>query len=80
MILKDGESYNAYVMTIIGDDGYINGDSSKLAKNTYAKHDDDFSGILYYSTPQGKFVSGHILEWLRDDVQLDVKIHSMHRQ
>ncbi|MEB0261608.1 MULTISPECIES: hypothetical protein [unclassified Mucilaginibacter] len=59
LILKDGESYNAYVMTIIGDDGYINGDSSKLAKNTYAKHDDDFSGILYYSTPQGKFVSGY---------------------
>ncbi|WP_203235073.1 hypothetical protein, partial [Mucilaginibacter terrigena] len=45
-------------MTIVGDADYVNGDVSKLARNSYVKRDTNFSGILYYSTPQGKFMSG----------------------
>lgn len=60
LILKRGDTYKAYVMTIVGYPEYLNGDTSKLANNSYGKHDADFSGILYYSTPQGEFVSGCI--------------------
>lgn len=58
LLLKQGEAYSAFVMTIIGDADYINGDASKISKNTYSKRDQDFSGFIYYSTPKGKFVSG----------------------
>ncbi|MCQ6958808.1 hypothetical protein [Mucilaginibacter aquariorum] len=59
LILKRGQSYGAYVMTIVGDADYVNGDASKLANNSYNKRDADFSGMVYYTTPQGKFVSGY---------------------
>lgn len=44
-------------MTIIADSTYLKGNLSKLANNTYRKHDADFSGVVMYFTPKGAFVS-----------------------
>jgi hypothetical protein len=60
LILKKGDLYRAFIMTIVGDKEYINGDLSKLTKNSYGKRDDNFSGLVYYTTPEGKFVNGWI--------------------
>ncbi|MFA6248094.1 MAG: hypothetical protein WC615_14240 [Mucilaginibacter sp.] len=59
LILKRGETYNAYVMTIVGYPEYLKGDTTKLANNSYANHDANFSGMVYYTTPQGEFVNGY---------------------
>jgi len=58
LLLKKDNTYSAYIMTVIGEADYIAGDVSKLTRNTYNKRDPDFSGTVYYSTPQGRFVSG----------------------
>lgn len=58
LILKDGNNYNAYIMTIVADSAYLKNDFRKLSNNTYRKHDKDFSGDLIYYTPKGEFVSG----------------------
>ncbi|MBD1386999.1 hypothetical protein IDJ75_17060 [Mucilaginibacter rigui] len=59
LILKRGDTYKAYVMTIVGYPEYLNADTSKLANNSYGKHDANFSGMVYYTTPQGEFVDGY---------------------
>lgn len=59
LILKRSENYDAYVMTIVGYPEYLNGDTTKLANNSYGKHDANFSGMVYYTTPQGEFVNGY---------------------
>lgn len=58
LILKNGNDYSAYIMTIVADSAYLKNDFSKLSNNTYRKHDKDFSGDLIYYTPKGEFVSG----------------------
>jgi len=58
LLLKDSTGYNAYVMTIIADSAYLKNDLTKLDHNKYNKHDIDFSGVVLYFTPKGKFVSG----------------------
>ncbi|MDB5008302.1 MAG: hypothetical protein JWP45_2695 [Mucilaginibacter sp.] len=45
-------------MTIIADSAYLKNDLGKLGRNRYNKRDSDFSGVVLYSTPKGKFVSG----------------------
>jgi hypothetical protein len=57
LILKSGNTYNAFVMLVVADSAYVNNDLSKLTHNTYRKHDADFSGTLIYFTPDGKLVS-----------------------
>jgi len=57
LLLNYGTGYNAYIMTIIADSTYLKGNLSKLANNTYRKHDADFSGVVMYFTPKGAFVS-----------------------
>jgi len=59
LLLNDGKNYKAYVMTIIADSAYINNDLSKLSLTTYRKRDPDFSGVVVYFTPTGKFVSSY---------------------
>ncbi len=59
LLLNDSKSYQAYVMTIIADSAYINNDPSKLALTTYRKRDPNFSGVVVYFTPTGKFVSSY---------------------
>lgn len=44
-------------MTLIGDSDYLNGDKSKLKKNKYGKSDPNFSGMLLYFTPEGKYIN-----------------------
>ncbi|MBB5396354.1 hypothetical protein [Mucilaginibacter sp. AK015] len=46
-------------MTIVGDSSYIKGNPDKLANNTYRQHDADFSGLVLYFTPKGKYVNGY---------------------
>lgn len=58
ILLSNGNSFDAYIMTIIADSAYIKNDLSKLARNTYKKHEADFSGLVLYFTPNGKYVSG----------------------
>lgn len=59
LLLKGEKGYQAYIMTIIGDSSYIKGDPGKLANNTYRQHDADFSGLVLYFTPKGKYVNGY---------------------
>jgi len=44
-------------MTLIGDPSYLKGDLTKLDRDKYNKRDSDFSGVVLYSTPKGKFVN-----------------------
>lgn len=57
LLYKNGAGYDTYVMTIIADDSYLKNDRSKLDRNTYKKHDVDFSGIVLYFTAKGKFLN-----------------------
>lgn len=58
ILLKSDKGYDAYVMTLIADSDYINKHPEKLDHNTYSKRDADFSGLVLYFTPKGKYVSG----------------------
>jgi hypothetical protein len=58
IMLNDGTTYTAYVMTIIADSSYVNNNPDKLSRNTYNQRDADFSGQVLYFTPQGRYVSG----------------------
>jgi hypothetical protein len=57
LLYKNGTGYDTYLMTIIADDSYLNNDRSKLDRNTYKKHDVNFSGIVLYFTAKGKFIN-----------------------
>lgn len=59
VLLKSEGSYKAFVMTIIADSSYVKGDLKKLSHNTYQKHDADFSGLVLYFTPKGKFLRAY---------------------
>ena len=59
LLLNDGSKYDAYIMTVIADSAYVKNDLSKLDHNTYSKRDSDFSGVVIYHTPKGKYVSGY---------------------
>jgi hypothetical protein len=58
LILKEGNSYKAYVMIIFADTSYMKNDRNKLVKNTFENRDKNFNGIVTYFTPNGDFVSG----------------------
>jgi hypothetical protein len=58
LVLYDGKNYHAYVMIVMADSAYVNGDLSKLSHNTYRKHDADFTGMVLYFTPKGEYNSG----------------------
>ncbi|GAB3917919.1 hypothetical protein [Mucilaginibacter boryungensis] len=47
VILNDGKSYQAFIMTIFADPSYIGNDLTKLNNNSYAKHDSTFSGMVF---------------------------------
>jgi hypothetical protein len=59
ILLNDGKGYTAYMMTILADPSYLGNDHSKLANNTFRKHDADFTGMVFYFTPKGKFVRSY---------------------
>ncbi|GGI50307.1 hypothetical protein GCM10011425_15190 [Mucilaginibacter galii] len=59
LLFKKGSGYEAFIMIIIADSSYIKNDPGKLANNTYRKHDADFSGVVIYSTPKGKFICSY---------------------
>lgn len=58
ILINNGSGYDAYVMTLIADSAYLKNDLSKLDRNKYNKHDVDYSGLVLYFTPSGKYVSG----------------------
>ena len=59
LLLKDSVGYKAYVMMIMADPAYVKDDFSKLNHNTYQKHDADFSGLILYFTPKGRYLGGY---------------------
>jgi len=59
LIIKSATGYHAYLMTIIADSAYLKGDLRKLARNTYSKRDSDFSGLVLYFNPKGKYLCGY---------------------
>jgi hypothetical protein len=59
IILNDGKTNQAFVMTIMANASYIAGDPAKLAKNTYRHRDANFTGLVVYSTPKGQFVRAY---------------------
>jgi hypothetical protein len=59
LILNDGAGYHAYIMTVIGDPAYLKGNPGKLKNNTYSHRDTDFTGLVFYFTPKGQYVSGY---------------------
>lgn len=59
LLISNGKNYNAYIMTIIADSTYLKKNLSKLDANRYNKQDADFSGVVLYNTPEGKFVTAY---------------------
>lgn len=59
LLINDGKSYQAYILTIIADSAYVNNDLSKLSHNTYRKQDSDFSGLALYYSPKGDYLGGY---------------------
>jgi hypothetical protein len=47
-----------YAMTLLADSSYLNGDYTKLQKNTYRSKDKNFSGKVFYHRMDGSFVNG----------------------
>ncbi len=43
----------------MADSAYVKNDLSKLANNTYRKHDADFTGLVLYFTPKGRYIGGY---------------------
>jgi len=58
LILNDGKTYTAYIMTILADSAYLQNNYNKLNLNSYSKRDANFSGYVFYSAPGGKLLSG----------------------
>jgi hypothetical protein len=59
ILLNDGTGYQAFIMTIIAEPDYLQSNPAGLAKNTFRKRDVNFSGMVLYFTPKGKFVSAY---------------------
>jgi hypothetical protein len=58
ILINNGSGYDAYVMTLIADSAYLKNDLSKLDRNKYNKRDADYSGLVLYFTPKGKYIGG----------------------
>jgi hypothetical protein len=58
LIINDGQKTAAYIMTVIADSSYVKNDLTKLDHNKYNKRDADFSGVVLYHTPKGRFIKG----------------------
>jgi hypothetical protein len=58
IIVNKGDTFYMYAMTILADSSYLNGDYSKLAKNSYRYKDNNFSGRIFYHRMDGSFVNG----------------------
>ncbi|MBB6109695.1 hypothetical protein HDF23_002444 [Mucilaginibacter lappiensis] len=58
ILINNGGGYDAYVMTLIADSAYLKNDRSKLDRNKYNKRDADYSGLVLYFTPNGKYIGG----------------------
>src|ERR1700733_11098479 len=52
IVSKNGNFY-MYAMTLLADSSYLNGDDTKLAKNSYRYKDKNFSGNVYYHRMDG---------------------------
>jgi hypothetical protein len=59
ILLNDGKSYSAYVMTLMADSAYVKNNPAWTAHNTYQHRDPAFSGLVLYFTPKGQYVNGY---------------------
>lgn len=60
VVIKDKKSgkIRCYIMTMMGDTGYLEKKKFQLWSNTYLKKDKDYSGLIFFHTVWGNFVNG----------------------
>ena len=59
IIQKDSAGvFKGWFMVLVADTAYVNGDFTKLGKNTYRSKDPTYSGRLLYYDLNGKFLAG----------------------
>jgi hypothetical protein len=59
LIIGNKSNYKAYLMTIVADSSYLNGNINKLDALSYKNIDRAFSGYVIYFLPDGKLVNGY---------------------
>lgn len=59
LLIKDKQTYQAYILTFLADSDYVKNNPGKLAHNTYRKIDPDYSGLVLYFTPKGDYIGGY---------------------
>jgi len=59
LFLQTDSKVRGVLMTIIGDEAYLQGDIKKLKNNTFRKKEKDFSGDVLYHNSKGLFINGY---------------------
>lgn len=59
LFIQTDSRVRGVLMTIIGDEAYLQGDIKKLKNNTFRKKEQDFSGDVLYHTSKGIFINGY---------------------
>jgi hypothetical protein len=58
LIVKQQSGFSMYAMTIVADSSYLKGNYNKVANNSYAKMDSNFTGAVLFHRMDGTFVNG----------------------
>lgn len=59
LLIQTGSKVRGVLMTIIGDEAYLQGDTKKLKNNTFRKKEKKFSGDVLYHNSKGIFINGY---------------------
>ncbi|SDL90049.1 hypothetical protein SAMN05421813_103183 [Daejeonella rubra] len=59
LFIQTDSKVRGVLMTIIGDEAYLQGDIKKLKNNTFIKKEKDFSGDVLYHSSKGIFINGY---------------------
>ena len=59
LFIQADSKVRGVLMTIIGDEAYLQGDLKKLKNNTFRKKEKNFSGDVLYHTTNGLFINGY---------------------
>ncbi len=59
LFIQTDSKVRGVLMTIIGDEAYLQGDIKKLKNNTFRKKERNFSGDVLYHTTKGIFINGY---------------------
>lgn len=58
LFIKTDSTVRGVLMTIIGDETYLRGNTQKLKNNSFRQKEKDFSGDVLYHTTHGLFING----------------------